>query len=457
MTVRIAWLLALSLALPAAERPDIILILVDTVRRDHVGCHGAERPITPRLDALAREGAVLETCIAAASWTLPSVGSIFSGLPPSLHGLTTNESRLDAQVPLLAERLRAAGYQTAAVVANPLARAKHGLGRGFDLYDDYSVALAAEGDPFGDGHGHAARATAPHVTRAAIDWLERRRRPGQPFFLFLLYFDPHADYVPPPPWDRRFADPAYTGRENGRDFVPRASGISDPADRQRIRDLYAGEIGHTDACLGEVVDRLATLGLDRDTLVLAASDHGEEFWDHGGTGHGGTLHRELVEVPAIVRWPGRIRAGTRIGQLVSHVDLNATLAAAAGLSAVAGSHGENALPLLLGHPDATWTRTVAIVETEALGPHLLSARSAGWSLIWDRQKDLWRAFDLTRDPGEQVDVAATADPAIERLRQTLTTYHTGLAQPRRAARVGAPPLPIDPATAERLRALGYLH
>lgn len=373
-------------------RPNIVFILIDTVRRDHVGCYNYPRDTTPHLDAFAKQGAKFECMIATSSWTLPSLMSMFTALPPSLHQATTYMGKLARHAPTLAGELKAAGYQTAAVVSNPTANSRFGFGSGFDLYDDYTCSLPGELT-----EAAASQAvTSPIVNRAAMQWLDKQRDPKRPFFLFALYFDTHADYVPPPPYDTQF-DPGYTGSASGKEMYYGDKSKYGQTERKHVEALYDGELRFVDEHVGALLAKLDTLGISRDALVVIASDHGEEFWDHGKTLHGHTLYDELIRVPFLIRWPDKIKPGQIVLEQYSLLGLMPTLLEAAGINKPQRSFGVSFLAPLLGK--TRFVEQPAYFETQIGVPLLRGLRTSTHKLLWEAggRKIV---FDLAEDSKE---------------------------------------------------------
>lgn len=318
-------------------RPNVLLISLDSVRRDMLGCYGADFPRSPspNLDRLAAEGIRLEDAVSGTSWTLPAHATLFTGVPELVHGVEQDGQRLDDSLPTLAEELRAAGYRTAGVYSGPYLDPRFGFGRGFERYRaGYGPELAAaargaaealarvhaldDSTPDEKSHGVlAANARAEHelevashrdssarvVTDLLLEELAAAGGEKRPFFLFAHYFDAHYDYVPPAPFDREL-DPDYAGAVDGGDFVRRlAAPAAGARDLAHLRALHAGELAWTDAQIGRVLDELERRDLAANTLIVVVSDHGDEFLEHGGFGHRRTLYQEVVRVPVIVRWP----------------------------------------------------------------------------------------------------------------------------------------------------------
>jgi len=449
-------------ALAADAKPNILFVMIDTLRADHVGCYGYPKPTTPNLDRLAASGVRFEQMVAASSWTTPSVMSMFTSLPPSLHGVTGSDRALVDDATTLATELGRAGYQTVGFTSNPCTHSKFGYGRGFDLYDDFTVMLSSDLNLFEDfdhEKGILSTATSPTVNRLALDWLEQKRDPNRPFLLYLLYFDPHADYAPPSPYDRMF-DPDYEGTEDGRGMYERsASGRPPPPERDRahVRALYDGDIRFTDDHLGVVLERMGKLGLIENTLIVVVSDHGEEFWEHGGTLHGHTLYEELVHVVCVLSWPGRLKPGTVFSQQVSHVDLMPSILDAAGLPIPKQCRGESFMPCLAS-PEKVFPRQECFMETEIRDVHLAGIRSAGTKVVWDLKTGQKRGYLLREDPGETAgaDCAATAwcrEPAarLDTWRQEALREKAAHPEPKKIT------AEIDPRLKKQLKALGYMH
>ncbi|MEX1024145.1 MAG: sulfatase [Planctomycetota bacterium] len=385
-----------------APRPNVLLISIDSLRRDLVGAYGFESPFapgvssSPALDALALEGALFENAYATTSWTLPSHLTMLTGQPELVHGVDIDYHVADPSRRLLAERLSAVGYRTAGFFSGPYLDPDFGFGRGFERYEAcYGPALreatrakaALEAEIERSRRGAVGTPTVDELTRrmndailaveneshrdvssrtvtdAALAELEAAAAGDRPFFLFAHLFDPHYDYVPPPPHDRTF-DADYTGAITGLDLLedpaishpdPRATGpgqlvqVANERDMQHIRALYAGELAWVDEQLRRVLERLDALGLAESTLVIVTSDHGDEFFEHGSLGHRNTLFEEITQVPLIVRWPGRVAAGTRIAPLASTVDLVPTVLD--WLRLADDTSGTSLVPLLEGRED----------------------------------------------------------------------------------------------------------
>lgn len=417
----------------APERPNVLLVTLDTTRADHLGLYGYARPTSPHLDALAREAVVFERAYSTSSWTLPAHASLFTGRFPSSHGARHDPEGalvladaidappdirargLGAAETTLAEVLSGQGYRTGAVVAGPWLLREFGLGRGFAHYDDAEIH---------EPGGRRAR----QVSEAATRWLEAT---PEPFFLFLNYFDPHAPYAPPAPWLRSFLPP---GEEPNLRSARQA-----PA-------LYDAEILYMDSELGRLFRELRERGLWERTLIVVTSDHGELLGERGEWGHERFLWEPLVRVPLLVKPAGARQPGRRERDPVSVVDVMPLVLRAAGLPVPEAVQGEA--------PPAR--RRPILAEVNPMSARTDTGR---WRARWEGPLKLlenslggrW-LFDVERDPDESDDLAPRQPERAARAEQALEREFAAL--PPAAAE--APAVQIDPDTLEALRRLGYL-
>ncbi len=418
----------------APERtPNLILYVVDTLRADHLGAYGYDRPVSPRLDAFAAESVLFERGLAQSSWTLPSMASVFSGLEPQSHGANGKRDRLASTLPTLPKLLKEAGFATGAVVANGYVSPTFGFAEGFDEFVFLSDV--------------ETRAAVLH--ERAGGWLDSIPD-GAPFFLWLHAIDPHTSYDPPDEERRRFAAQVSDSGIGSRDRVNALLRAAEAPTPDLISDLvalYDAEIASTDRQFGHFVDQLKARGLYESSLIVFVSDHGEEFFDHGSWLHGHSLYGELLNVPLILRLPGGAGAGRRVAAAVQHVDLLPTLLDYYRLEPPDALHGRSLLPLVAADAETGPVFT-------ALATRLSSVVLNRWKLIErpGRPGSFSRElFDLDRDPAER-------DNLAER-RPIVAGYLASLIRARRLETVAveAERAEIDEATLENLEALGYLN
>jgi arylsulfatase A-like enzyme len=442
-------------ALPPAGAPNVLLVSIDTLRPDHLGSYGYPRATSPTLDGLATEGARFTTVLSPTSWTLPAHVTLLTALPPEVHGVVEDGLRLDEGVVTLAEVLRARGYATAGFVSGPYLDAGYGFARGFDHYDDYSAVR------FSRPAVHQAH-SSPRLLAIVSAWLDAwdATSPRRPFFAFVHMWDVHYDFNPPPPYDTMF-DPGYTGHVTGDDFEfgTAVHAGMDARDLAHVIALYDGEIAHTDAWVGRILDTLRRRHVLDETIVVVTSDHGEEFFEHGKKGHRNALYDESVRVPLFVRFPARIPAGTVVDRQVRLLDVAPTILALSdtplpppfGLAQTrAPDAGTSLVPWLSPTPPAA----PPVPAFASLEPQAQAAiRHDNQKLILNPlatpQQQL---FDLTTDPKEQTDKAGSDPTSVHSLHTALTTWQ----DTARLAAKQTQEAHMDEEHKAALRALGYL-
>jgi arylsulfatase A-like enzyme len=337
-------------ALPPARAgtPNVLLLVIDTQRADHLSLYGYPRNTSPRLDRLARESVVFENAYANSTWTLPTHATMFTGRLPFEHRAgVIGRSRLDGQFETLAEALGKQGYATGAFVANVFWVGRHtGLRRGFHRYEDFYGNI---GDGFArtaigrrisyDVLPHAGivelpgRKSAEDINRALLRWLDRKG--DRPFFAFANYFDVHTPLLPPPPYAGSYSGLSERERRTYAIGLEELEGADTPPSADSLEafvDLYDESIRYLDSQVGALVDSLAARGILDNTLVIVTSDHGESWGEHGLMFHAHSLYRELTHVPLIIRFPSRIPPG-RHSDPVGLDRIPATVAAFASLDA----------------------------------------------------------------------------------------------------------------------------
>ncbi|MGH0038184.1 MAG: sulfatase-like hydrolase/transferase [Myxococcota bacterium] len=423
------------------RRPDIVLYVVDTLRRDQLGSYGGPAGLTPSLDRFAADALVFERALAQSSWTRTSMGSLVTGLAPGRHGANDTADRLSEDLVTLAERLLAQGYETAGFTANPLVDQTFGFDQGFLEFQ----AVAGESD-------YLARSELVH--ERALAWLDAR--PGsRPFFLYLHTMDPHEPYDPPPAQRARWARPG-TPAEVGQ--VPWLQRLREgaiepsPETRDRVRSLYAGEVAANDARFGQWWAAMAARGLAGGALWIVVSDHGEAFHEHGHFGHRHGLYDELLQVPMIWRLPGGARAGERSRRLAQHLDIVPSVLDALDIEPPPGLPGRSLLegPSSEAAGPGAERGALAVLRT---GPLDWTSFSDGrWKLIRTRRDGrdpVLELYDLASDPGERTDLAARRPGKVAELLARIE------AADREAAGAAAPSVEMDASLRRRLEALGY--
>lgn len=423
-------------AAPAAARQrakNVIVYLVDTLRKDHLGCYGYGKPTSPHVDAFAREATLFRNAVAQSSWTRPSVASMLTGLLPRTHGVNRRPDALSQEAVTLAERLRDRGFRTAAFVTNANVHRSFGFGQGFEEY-----RLTPHG-----------RDTAENLNALTAGWLDQVGE--APFFLFLHTIEPHTPYQPPPEFRQRFAPgvPEELGRVRVLKELNSGARPVTPALVRDLTALYDAEIAANDAAFGDLVSLLKARGLWDSTAVVFLSDHGEEFHDHGGWEHGRTLHTEMLDVPLIVRLPG-VGEGRAVDRLAQHIDLVPTLLDSLGLPVPDAVEGRSLLPAMAGAEEGT-EEDAAFSWLDVDGFRAGAVSTPAWRLLDERAPQVDRGlFDRRSDPREMRDLAADRPVRAGYLRALL------LATEREGPRLEAGEGEVDEELRKQLRALGYV-
>ena len=444
----------------AGSAPNVVLISIDSLRADGLGCYGAERATSPEIDAFAAEGALFETVVAPTSWTLPSHVTLLTGLSVVGHRVERVDDRIDANRVLLAEHLRPFKYRTAGFVSAPFLNRAYGFARGFDTYENFGSGKSAEFPPLPASHKSShSDETASQVIDAAIAWLSKvpstvvgsssaKSVPNEPesYFLFVHIWDPHYDYAPPPPFDKMF-DGDYRGEIDVSHYEsnPSLTGPIALRDREHIRALYDGEIRWVDQHLGRLFTCLRKRADWSHTITTLVADHGEEFFEHDGKGHARTVFEESVRVPWIVVYPKVIRAGTRIPGVVGLEDVAPTLLGLLTAPPLAEATGSNWSSALRQASPAEGSSLIALGTLRAL-------RGKGWKLIADAETGLVVRYDLRADPDEQQPIRATDEMSKALFQRILAEEkHAGALKwdPRESVE-------LDSETTSQLKDLGYI-
>ncbi len=403
------------------DKPDVIIVTMDTTRADHLACYGYPGVRTPVLDALAGRGALFEQCAAASPLTLPSHATIMTGMYPTYHGVRINgNTAVSGAQTTLAEIFSGRGYETGAFIAAFVLDGRWGLNQGFGRYDDSFDLKKYKQLDLG-----AVQKPGNEIMDSALAWLEEKK--DRPFFAWIHLYDPHAPYEPPEPF---FSE--YRGRG--------------PA------GLYDGEIAFMDAQIGRLVDWLASSGLDRKTVVVLVGDHGEGLGSHGEGTHGYFIYDYAVRVPFIVVTPFREFQGLRVSGQSRTADVFPTVLELAGIPSPGKVHGRSQVPAMFDPKGAPQ----AAAYSESMAPNI----QYGWSPLHALRTPAYKfidaprpeLYDLVRDPGEEKDVQnKLPDRAFSMKRELdglMTETSAGAPTPQAAD--------LDKETVERLAALGYV-
>jgi len=398
---------------PGAGRPHVILISIDTLRADHLGCYGHPDDITPNIDRLASEGIRFANAYTPVPLTLPGHATLMTGTTPVFNGVHRNDThRLGEPMITLAELLKGEGYTTGAIVSSFVLHRQFGLDQGFDSYADEF------GDPSLQGRAIERRGGA--TTALAEEWLAAHAD-DDAFFLFLHYYDPHADYAPPEPFATRWSD-----------------------------NPYAGEVAYVDDCLGRVFATLKSLNLYDDALIILVSDHGEMLEEHGEPTHGYFVYESAMRVPLIFKLPGQPR-GNVVDDLAGLVDVVPTVCELLEMSGPPVVQGQT-LPACLEDtgPQVEDRRLYfeSTIPQEYDANPLLGVVGRRWKLIQTTRPEL---YDLAADKGEAQNLYASEAQRARLLEESLrlALEQTGGPAERDSRQLAA-------SARARLESLGYL-
>ncbi|MFQ5766648.1 MAG: sulfatase, partial [Acidobacteriota bacterium] len=413
----------------AGPRPSVLLIVVDTLRRDHLGCYGYPRNTSPAIDGLAAVSTRYTRAFGQAPWTTPSIGSLLSSRAPSFLGIRTVASALPQDLKLIPETLKEAGYTTGAIISHTFCSARWNFNQGFDLFDE--KAIVGPDLP-----------TSPQVTKATLAYLDAHA--GEPFFLWVHMFDPHNRYLLHPKFDFP-PDKPYDGpvRQDWRwKDIRRKLPSMEPRDMQQVIRFYDSEIAFTDHHVSMILDRLRALHLFDDMLIIFTADHGEEFGDHHGMGHTNRLYQELVNVPLIIKYP-RSRPAV-VDRPVALLDLYPTILETAGLPPRPDLEGISLLHMRKGEtPRSIFTET-------SRGRTLRGVISGKYKFIRDLKSGRTELYDLIKDPGERTNLAREKPNIQATLSQRLEEWMGRQAR----LMMSAPELHLTDQEIRRLRSLG---
>ena len=422
-------------------QPNVVLISIDSLRADHLGTYGYARETSPNIDSLATQGVVFENTVSSSTWTLPAHATMLSALNSRVHGLIDDGKKLDDAATLVSEVFQRSGWRTAAVVSGPYLNHRFGFAQGFDVYDDETVS-------FKNHPSSHQGSTSSKTHERALELLDGFG--GDPFFLFLHYWDVHYDYDPPSPFDTMF-DPDYEGDIDARGFERSAAINRDmnPRDLEHVVALYDGEITLVDMFLGRLFDELKRRDLWDETMVIVTADHGDEFFEHNRKGHRKTLYRETLQVPLVIKFPASRWAGERVPAISGVVDITPTILEVAGFAGLRESNGRSLLPEMRGEAEP------AVYFADLQG-HLGAVMSDPLKLVRGRQRgsEINALFDMHADPEEINDLAGQRTDDVDTLATLLDRWIISSAA--LAAKVGSGEFEYGAELTEALRSLGYL-
>ncbi len=423
-------------------KPNLILISLDTLRADHLGCYGYPKNTTPHIDRLAEQGVVVKTVISQAPFTMSSHMSLLTSLYPSFHGVNKlKDSYLDSKVTTLAEVLYNQGYRTWAITGGGQLSSNYGFAEGFETFIEYNNKTDVE-----------------RKVKETIDFLEQQK--DNNFFVFFHTFRPHAPYRAPAPYNTMF-DPDYTGDVTGDtatlNEINNGTRKITPRDVQHIASLYDGDIRHTDEALAPLFDYIKSAKLDSNTLIVITSDHGEEFGEHGKVAlHSHTLYDELLHIPLILVAPHLLPAGKVVEQQVRSIDITPTILELIGVPKVEAMQGSSLVNLIRSGTEKGPEQYAFSERLATDSTYLRSVRSPSFKFICQENRDnhdrIYYYFNLKNDPHEQKNL----DPSGIKEKGLMSQIQFLIDHERTAKKV-VRERELDSETLETLKALGYVN
>ena len=430
---------------------NVIVFLIDTVRRDAISCYGGRPGVTPSIDAVAIDGVRFDQAVSTSGWTVPAVASLLTGTWPTIHGSVgkgLDITPMRTELPVATELLKQNGFGTVAFATSAFVSPMLGVDRGFDLFDhEYSV-------------NWQARRADTTITLAIA---ELRKRQHQPTFYFIHLFDPHLDYDPPGEYaamyteGRREPEPPLS-LEAVLDLRTGADGTAPPSpdDQRYVRGLYDGETAFMDSQIGRFIDELKSLGLYDPAMIVIVADHGEEFWDHGGFEHGHTLYDELVAIPLIMKFPIDITPAVQtVASQVRLLDVAPTVFELLDIDPPESFVGQSLMPFVRAESEE---QLDAYCESTLYGPPRLALRGSRYKYIavpGEHGLLSGELYDWRNDPGETENLAGRMPDIASLHRANLTEwYRRNTAQAKQMSTVQ--PINMHPDRIKLLRSLGYI-
>ncbi|MCK4496290.1 MAG: sulfatase [Candidatus Aminicenantes bacterium] len=437
---------------------NIILISIDTLRADHLGCYGYDRDTSPNIDSLASDSALFLNTYASSPWTLPSHVSLLTSLHGVHHQVYYDREKMDPAVLTLADILRQNNFSCSSLTGGGFVSSVYGFSKGFDTYHD------------GVG-GIFQQDSAELLFRAVLEWIEREK--DKNFFLFLHTYQTHNPYACPYPYKTMFTKEGAKWRHI--DLVSYLGGKPGlfkrlpEEERQNIIDLYDGEIRYTDEkFIGPLIGKLKEMELYDQTMIIFTSDHGEEFYDHKGWGHGHSLYDESLKVPLVIKFPGSKFKGKEIGNIVSLVDVMPTVLEEMGIDfSDLNIDGRSLFPVIEGKEkgDRTFLADIGSNVLNSRIPQKISMNMGKDKLILNKKfstKDLdfflyappalkpIELYDLKQDSIERKDIADKKSVLVNQIIRQINEIYSK-AKKRKISRPE-----IDEELLEQLKALGYI-
>lgn len=449
------------------DKPNIILIMVDALRPDHLGCYGYSRDTSPNIDKLAQNGVLFTHAYIHAPTTMTSTASVLTSLYPRQHQAWNMHGEeglkgIDFSLTTLTEVLKANGYKTIGVVANGFLDSVFGFNQGFDEYYETWKLPEAEHSLIGpDAQYFKHLAEAKHTSQIILPWIDKNSQ--EKFFAFLFYIDPHDPYFPPPPFDEKYQQ-AYEGPLKGKANALHLTSVNlgkiplSQDDTNYLISLYDGEISYIDYHIGKLVEELEKNNILDNTIIVFMADHGEEFMDHGGTLHGFAIYNENLRVPLIFSGSKLPKKQSRVTTVVRSIDIMPTILEILGIKIPGRISGRSLVNLWKTEAHQKDRPVFAEMHLNKGGGekdiYLVSFQKDKWKLIIDKLENRQELYDIENDPFESINLIEDNVAKVKELSTDLE-YFLNL-QPLVKFKDQVEPAEVDKSTIENLKSLGYL-
>ena len=441
----ILFLIIISLNILSCEKKEeplnVILITIDTLRADHLSCYGYNRKTSPNMDKIARSGVLFLNTVASSSFTPPSMATIFTSRYPSSHGVkhgvfkkdkVFNQEVLSGSIQTLAKVLKENGYATYGFHTNPHLSKDFGFAQGFDTFKQFT---------FDD---------AMNLNIKILGDIDKIRSAGK-YFLWVHYFDPHWPYLKREPWLSEYS--SFTpGERDEPGYIDPPEKFSKANNLQNNSKLlsyivarYDSEINYVD---GYVKELLNFFKPDSNTLVVIASDHGEEFFEHNCFTHGQQLYEESIKVPLIIYAPSKFPANIKIKQQVGIIDIMPTILDILKIKSRQRLSGESLLPLISGNKKE---ERVLYSELARLGKDFVSAKLKNWKYIYDVNTNMEELYDLSSDAGEKKNIVSANEKLAADFRAKVKSLLLSSKDVRNEEK------PVNKDAVDNLKSLGYIN
>ena len=459
----------MTLGCERGGRPNVVLIVLDTLRGDRLSCMGYQRPTSPRIDALAAQGALYSRAFATCFWTLPSHASLFTGLHPVQAGATSETLHMPEDAVTVAEVLADAGYRTTAISCNSWVARERGFAQGFQ---EFVEMWRSENQTGGES---AVRSLETMAVDKIEPWIASASDGDRPFFLFVNLNGVHLPYRPTDPYASQFLR-AGSDMARVRELAEITSGWShlvgetplSETDYALLSDLYDGEVAWADALVGRVVDALARAGVLDDTIVIVTSDHGEHLGEKGKIDHMSTMYDPALHIPLVIRYPRAFAAGTRVDGLVSLVDIAPTLVDLCGAAGKAptmraetaslASKRRAPLEFILAGNERPMAG-IKLLQTkypgydwQAIDYRMRCLRAPAHKLIWNENRSV-ELYDLARDSAEEANLAESRADMQRQMMAVLSKSYEKMGSTKEHFMFES----SDREALELLRSLGYIN